>query len=244
MPKTSRAAGFGLIELMIALVIAMFIILGMVGIVVSMKGSFTTQDSLSRMQESERFALTIFDNTVRAAGYYPNPTTITAGSALPATATANPDGTTFAAGQGITATTGTTNDTIDVRFQSASGDGLMNCLGDTNTSGATTVWSNSFAVNASNQLTCTVTADGGTPGTAVVLVDNVSAVKILYGVDTDGDGSADTYLSSTDVAAKSVWPAVISAQIKITFIDLINSTTGKPVSLPPLVHTVNLMNKP
>lgn len=245
MRKKTRAAGFSLVELMIALVIALFIILGMIGIVFTMKGSFTTQDNLSRMQESERFVLTVLDNTVRAAGYFANPTTTSASNALPATGTPNPDGTTFAAGQGIAATTGATSDTFNIRFQSASGDGLMNCLGDTNTvAGTTTVWSNSFAVNASNQLTCTVSTDGGTPGTPVVLVDNVSAVKVLYGVDTDGDGSADTYLSSTDVTTKNVWPAVLSVQVKITFVDLINSTTGKTVSLPALMHTINLMNKP
>ncbi|MFZ6648995.1 PilW family protein [Undibacterium sp. TJN25] len=242
--KIANSAGFGLIELMIAIVISLFIVLGMVGIVVSMKGSFSTQDSLTRMQESERFTLSVLDNTIRVTGYYANPTAVTAAGALPLTSNANPDGTTYAAAQGISATTGAQSDTVNVRFQSANGDGLMNCLGDTNTSLPTTVWSNSFAVNASKQLTCTVATDGGAPGTATVLVDNVSAIKVLYGVDTDADGSSDTYLSSSDITAKNYWPAVISVQIKISFIDLINSTTGKTVSLPPLLHTINLMNKP
>ena len=242
----SYRSGFSLVEMLIAIFITLFLVAGMLGIIVSMRGSFSTQDQLERIQENERFALTVLDNTIRDAGFFSNPTTTTAAMAFPATVTANPDGTTFVASQSVSGTTGasTGSDTVDVRFQTASGDGLMNCLGDTNTSGAAVTWTNSFAVNASNQLVCSVSTNGGAPGTAVVLVDNIASMKVLYGVDTNADGSADKYVASSAINTAPAWTDVSSVRLQITFQDLINSKTGAPVSLPVLTHNISLMNRP
>ncbi|MQQ99797.1 PilW family protein [Glaciimonas soli] len=240
--KNPKTSGFTLIELMIAITIGLFMIAGMIAIVISMKGSFNTQGQLSNVQDSQRFSLTVLDNTIRTAGYFPNPTSILSAAALPATSTANPDGTTFAAAQGIVGTTGTSpaSDTINVRFQSASGDGLMDCQGDTNTSGSSVIWTNSFAINAANQLTCVVSVNGGTPGTPSVLVDNVASISVLYGVNTINKvNSVDTYLPASAVAN---WAQVMSTQITITFLDLVNATPTKAPTLPPLVHTISLMS--
>ncbi|MGS0741685.1 PilW family protein [Glaciimonas sp. GG7] len=238
-------SGFSLIELMIAIAVSLFLLAAMIAIVLTLRNSFGTQDAQSRVQESQRFALTVLDNTVRASGYYTNPTTTTANNALPAASTANPDGTTFAMAQGISGTSGSGNasDTLNIRFQTASGDGLMDCLGDTNTSGSAVAWSNSFAVNAANQLTCAVSINGGTPGTASILVDNVSSMKVLYGVDTTGVGSTDTYLSASAVTTGGYWPVVQSVQVQINFVDLVNSTATTTKILPVMVHMINLMNK-
>jgi type IV pilus assembly protein PilW len=251
-----RRAGFTLIELMIAITITLFLVAGVVGIVMSVRGTFKTQDGLTQIQETQRFFLTAVDNTVRLAGYFVNPLVDTSTSALPATTTANPDGTIFIAGQSIGGTTGSgaNSDSVNVRYQVANNDGLMNCQGDTNSTGASLVWSNSFAVNASHQLTCTISVNGGAPGTPVILVDNVATVKILYGVDTDGDNSVDKYLSSADVVAASCkdktpaplncWLAVSSVQLTITLLDPVNSTPGVNVNLPKtILHTINLMSQ-
>jgi type IV pilus assembly protein PilW len=242
----THAGGFSLVELLIAIFITLFLVAGMLGIIVSMRGSFSTQDQLERIQENERFALTVLDNTIRDAGFFSNPTTTTSATAFPATSTANPDSTTFVATQGISGTTGSgsASDTVNVRFQTDSGDGLMNCLGDTNTSGAAVTWTNSFGINASNQLVCAVSTNGGAPGTAVVLVDNVASMKVLYGVDTNADGSADEYVASSAIGATPAWTDVSSVRLQITFQDLINSKTGAPVSLPVLTHNISLMNRP
>lgn len=242
--RERRHAGFSLIELMIAVGIGLFLLAGMLAIIFTLRNSFTTQDNVSRVQESQRFALTVLDTTVRATGYFTNPTTTTATTALPAAATANPDGTKFAVAQVITGTAGTSpaSDTLNVRFQTATGDGLMDCLGDTNTTGSPVVWSNSFAVDATNrQLTCAVSVNGGTPGTPSVLVDNVSSMTVLYGVDTDGDGSVDTYMPFASVASTMT---VLSVKISIVLMDLVNSTPTSPKVLPALVHIVSLMNVP
>ena len=244
--RRSHPSGFSLVELLIAIFITLFLVAGMLGIIVSMRGSFSTQDQLERIQENERFALTVLDNTIRDAGFFSNPTATTSAVAFPVPPTANPDGTTFVASQVVSGTTGpaSASDTVNVRFQTSSGDGLMNCLGDTNTSGGVVTWTNSFAVNASNQLVCAVSINGGAASTAVVLVDNVASMKVLDGVDTNADGSADKYVTSSGITAPPAWTDVSSVQLKITFQDLINSKTGMPVSLPTLTHNISLMNRP
>ena len=160
------SAGFTLIEMMIALLITLFLIAGLVGIIIGMRGTFRVQDQLQITQENERFALFALGSTIRPAGYYINPLTTTANSAFPITAVANPDGTTFVAAQNLIGTTGaaTASDTVNIRFQTAPNDGLANCVGDRNTTAAAITWTNSFAVNASNQLTCTASVNGGAPG--------------------------------------------------------------------------------
>lgn len=240
-----RGAGFSLIEFLIAIFITLFLVAGMMGIIVSMRGSFRTQDQLERAQENQRFALTVLDNTIRDAGFFSNPTVTTPATAFPATTTVNADGTTFVVAQVISGTTGaaTASDTINVRFQTVNGDGLMNCLGDTNTTGAAITWTNSFAVNASSQLVCAVNANAGTPSTPIVLVDNVASMKVLFGIDTNADSSADKYVESTAISSTADWTNVNSVRLQITFLGLVDSNTGASVSLPVLTHNISLMNK-
>jgi type IV pilus assembly protein PilW len=48
------------------------------------------------------------------------------------------------------------SDTLTARFMTANGDGILNCQGQSNTSGANVVYVNSFAVNVNNELTCAI----------------------------------------------------------------------------------------
>jgi type IV pilus assembly protein PilW len=244
-----RQGGFSLIELMIAITMGLFLVIGIVGLVISFSSTFRTQDKLTQSQEAERFLLSVLDTTVHTAGYFADPVTDTATTALPATSTANPDGTVFAATQFISGTTSsaTAGDTLDVRFQSAGGDTLMNCQGDTNTGSSSTkvVWTNSFVVNTSGQLTCAVATNGGTPGAALVLADNVTSMKVMYGVDTDSDdlSSADTYMDAAAVTAGNLWLKVVSVRLTITMKDLVSSTSTTVGNLAPITHTISLLNK-
>ncbi|MGI4936948.1 MAG: PilW family protein, partial [Janthinobacterium lividum] len=193
--------------------------------------------------------LTVLGTTIHNAGFFSDPVNNTLLTALPASSGATADGSGFAAGQFISGTTasgsGSGSDTLNLRYQTASGDGIMSCLGDTNTSGAPVVWTNSFAINAASQLTCAVGQNGAATGTAAVLTDNVAAMRVLYGVDTAGSGSADTYLDAAAVSASGAWSKVYSVQLVLTFHDSVNSTTTTQVNLPKtLRHTFYLMNQP
>ena len=68
-PSARKMAGFGLPEVMIALVIGL-ILLGGIGVVfLGAKQTFRTQDDFSRIQENVRYALETIGVDVRMAGY-------------------------------------------------------------------------------------------------------------------------------------------------------------------------------
>jgi type IV pilus assembly protein PilW len=242
-----KSTGFSLIELMVAIAIALFLVAGMLGIVMSVRGSVKTQSGVADIQDTQRFLLTAIDNTVRLAGYYPNPVVNTATTALPAPTTANPDTTTFVDGQIVIGADGGSDasDSFNVRYRVANNDGLLNCVGENNSSGADIVWTNSYVVNAAHQLTCAVSVNGAAFGDPAILLDNVGSIKVLYGVDSNSDGSVDQYLTATDVQSSNLWQLVLSMQLTIT---LLNPTAtpvaGVAPALPnPLVHTIKLLNQ-
>jgi type IV pilus assembly protein PilW len=245
-PRRGRAAGFTLVELMVSIAIALFMVAAVLSIYLTMKSTFVSQDDLAELQDSERLVLTMFSKTVQSAGYFVLPLANTEASALPAATVTRADGSSasFTVGQSIVGSgdgsgTGADSDTVAVRYQTASGDGLMNCQGAANTSGSATVWVNAFAVNASNELTCTV----GT-GAAVPLVGNVGKLSVLYGVDTDGDGNMDSYLPASGVAAAGLWANVHSVQITVSFLDTTQPPAAGTVLLPnAFVQNIDLMNR-
>lgn len=232
-------AGFTVIELMIALFIGLALSASLVTIVASMRNSFTTQDNLGMLQDTERMAITIINNTVHASGFVVNASQSAANTtALAFPAYTNPgDNSSFATGQTILGLDTGGNSVVYSRYQAATDatglSGLMNCLGQTNTTANPVVWINQLAVNtATNELTCSVNG-----AAAVPLVSNVTGMTVSYGVDTQGDNSADSYLAAAAVSAANLWASVKTVRFTLTFSDLLGSGTQ-----PTLTHTVFLMN--
>lgn len=62
-------AGLSLIELMIAMALSLLLMLGVLQIFLSSKQTYTTNNSLSRLQESGRFAMSFITYDLRNAGY-------------------------------------------------------------------------------------------------------------------------------------------------------------------------------
>ncbi|RYH35616.1 MAG: prepilin-type N-terminal cleavage/methylation domain-containing protein [Alcaligenaceae bacterium] len=244
--RTARQRGFTLVELMVSLAISLFVLAAVLSIYLSTKSTFNSQDQMAQLQDSERLVLTMLTTTIQSAGYFVNPLANTAATALPAATVTRADGTStaFLTGEAIRGTgsgsgTGASSDTITVRYQTASGDGLMNCQGTPNTSGANAITVNYFSVNATNDLVCTV----GT-GNPVVLASNVGQLSVLYGVDTSSSGNMDTYLPASAVTTAALWDSVYTAQVTISFLDTTASKAGSPVLMPkPVVQTINLMNR-
>ena len=73
-----RSAGFSLIELLVAVMLAIFLLGGLFAIIQSNKRAFTSQTTLSQQQDNERFAMTVVSEVLQSAGYYPDPTAQTA----------------------------------------------------------------------------------------------------------------------------------------------------------------------
>jgi prepilin-type N-terminal cleavage/methylation domain len=183
-PTLSRQRGLGMVELLVAMAIGLFMLAGMFTIFYSTRQTWGAQQGLAGLQDNERLAMTLIANVVQPAGYFPDPLQQTALAALPLAA---PFG---AAGQAVVGSTSAGQDSLAVRYVSAPGDGLLNCLGRSNTGSTAVTWVNQFQVDPTRQrLDCTL--NGETHG----LVSGIAAMQVLYGVDSTGDGSADQYFA-------------------------------------------------
>jgi type IV pilus assembly protein PilW len=199
----------------VALLIGLFLLGGLLTVVQDNKRTFVAQGNLSQLQDAERLAMTMMTDVVQATGYFPNPTLNTAASVLPATG--SPSGA-LLQGQAMIGTTvvAAPGDTLTVRYATASGDGILNCTGASNTSGAVATYLNTFSVKVNaagvSQLVCTMN------GTTYPLVDNVHQLSVLYGVNTSGSGNnVNTYMSAAQVTAGGLWNNVLSLQLTVTF---------------------------
>lgn len=64
------ARGFGLIEIMVALVLGLIVSVGIVQIFIASKGTYQSQNAAARMQEDARFALSKLMQEIRMTGMY------------------------------------------------------------------------------------------------------------------------------------------------------------------------------
>jgi type IV pilus assembly protein PilW len=234
MARAARAQqGFTIVEVLVALLIGLFLLGGLSTVVFDNRRTFGTQNQLSQLQDGERLSMTMMGDVIQLAGYFPGPTINTATSVL-------------LAGGGMTAgqpMTGTYNgaapgDTVTSRYATNSGDGILNCTGASNTSGAVATYVNTFSV-VNSQLVCTLN------GVAYPLVSGVTNLSVLYGVNTTGGGNnADTYMNATQVTAAGDWNSVISVRLSLTFTNPIFGTTGTGEQ-PTIVfqRVVGVMNK-
>ncbi|MBB3180506.1 PilW family protein [Variovorax sp. Sphag1AA] len=233
----AQQSGLGLIELLIAVTIGLFIVLGLSALFLNMKQAYTSQDQLAQLQDNERLALTILTTTIQSAGYFPDPLTNTAATALPAASGTGYGA--FAAGQGVVGLTGASgsSDTITSRYITTSGDGIMDCLGNVNPAASPAVNKlvmNTFTISANYELLCS--NDGGT--TTTPLVSGIKSMTVLYGIDTLGDGQALQYLDGATVTTKGWWPQARTARVTVNLVNpfYTSATIG-------WTQVINLMNR-
>jgi type IV pilus assembly protein PilW len=148
---------------------------------------------------------------------------------------------TAAGGAFPSASTTASTDAISVRYlasvkDATYQDSLQSCSGSTNSSTTSAqMFVNTFTVDTTlNALMCVVGAvttvtNGGTTtstspiatalsshDTSAALVNGVSNLQIVYGVDTTGDGSIDTYFTTGGMSASN-WANVHSVMVTLTF---------------------------
>ncbi len=259
-----RQSGLTLVEMMVALVISLLLLAGLVTVFASMRTSFSTTQELNHLVNQERLASTVLSDTLANAGYYPltNRTVIglyhTPAVAFPVqTTTVGVYDLDFATdGQviyGTGATTPGSNDVVAVRMMTGANDSILDCQGGENTSGDIEHLVNVLSVDQTeNKLMCTVSTDDGstvkTSSTPLIGGDllpiagtrygGVNSLVAVYGVDTDGDGSVDRYMSApvldaTDIcpdaltgtgSASNCWPYVRSVRITLGFVTALDAT--------------------
>lgn len=220
--------GISLIEIMIALTLSLFLLLGLFAIFDSSRQIYAMQNGLAQLQERQRTAIALLSGIIRSAGYFPgtNPKLVTKDAeAIKRLVFPTGSNSLYAAGASVFGTEVLNgNDTIQVRFQAAGGSNIPNCQGDTNTSAADVLYDNLFSINGSNQLTCAVGINGGATGTASVLVDGISAMDIVYGIDPTNIGSSSKYVPASSVTD---WRKVRSVKILLTFINPGKGSSGQ-----------------
>lgn len=227
----AKQRGLSLIELMISLTLGLVLLLGLMTIYLTTQRTFRDQSGITELQDKQRNAIALLNGIIQSAGYFPPPTkalTISDPVAIRNAVFTASSNSTYTVGASIFGSE-STNDSIQIRFQAASGENIPNCQGDINASGSAVVYDNAFSINANKQLVCAVGINGAAPGTPVVLVDGISNMNVVYGIDTDGKGSATRYVAASGVTA---WTNVRSVKIELTFDNPIAETgNGQPTTV-------------
>lgn len=226
-----RSRGISLIELMIAMTIGLLIALGVTQAYLSGLGTQRAQTDVSRAQESGRFAFEILARSLRKAGYR-NPKAVgqpfcdgtdSTPPAMPRLVFLNDpsaiDATTSNL-SGSSSTIANLSDVIRVRYYGegvvgGAADGTMvDCLGNAiaaNTLQEDTIY---IANDAGNGNEPTLYCYASNSGRAEPLIPGVESLQLLYGDDTDGDGSINRYVTAANATnpnhIRSVMVSVIT----------------------------------
>jgi type IV pilus assembly protein PilW len=233
--RSRSQRGFTIVELMVTIAIAMFLLGGLVTIVQNVRTSYTQQQALVQLQDQQRFAITLLTDVIQSGGYYDNPTGDTIASALPLDLVNGfAQGQPYAGGQGAGALPPATGDTISVRFRTAQNDGIINCSGGSNTAfNPNHVYVNTFSVNALGQLQCQL--DGAA---AVPLVSGVVNLQVYYGVKRSlpaTDYNVDTYAQANAMQAVD-WSNVSAVRVIVLFANPLFGTTSSGVAQPQYIQ--------
>jgi type IV pilus assembly protein PilW len=222
--------GFTLVELMVTVAIALFLLGGLLTILQNVRATYNNQQLLAQLQDQQRFAMTVLTDVIQAGGYFPDPIGMTPGSALPAAGA-------YQVGQAFTGTQGAgVPDSIGVRYVTRNGDGVILCDGSSNTGpGVTQLYTNVFTVvppaaGVPGQLLCTL---NGNP--ALALVSGVQGLTIYYGVKRNPaitDYNVDTYLTANQMLVAGPngndWLNISAVRVVLQFNNPLFGPPGQP----------------
>jgi type IV pilus assembly protein PilW len=234
--------GFTLVELMVTVAIALFLLGGLVTIVENVRKANFNQTRLAQLQDEQRFALTVITDAVQSAGYFADPTT-QSNSVLTLPIAPNPPPTdpykaaAVISGSHVTGVADTAaQDTIAVRFQTAPGYGPILCDGTDTAKQAAGTYSIQFSVVqdpvAGWQLLCSV--NNAVP---VPIVTGVQAMAVYYGVKRQfppDDYNVDTYVTwdnMSTIAPANDYLNVSSVRVVLTFTNPLSAQAGQPAFL-------------
>jgi type IV pilus assembly protein PilW len=237
--------GFTLIELMIALLIALFLIGGLVTLVGAMKITFANQNGLSQLQESERMAMTLMTDVIESTGYFPNPVASTAALSFPVSGVFTFAGQTIVGTGNYADLPPLPSNTITVRYLTTGADNVINCTGNTSGVGAAT-FVNTFGIDVNGNLTCTLIVNG-TAQAAIPLIGGLNSMQIYYGVQTNtgvSTNSIDTYMDANTVTGSLNWSNVKSVKIKLNFVNPMSGQAGQAAQqFITFERVIDVMNK-
>lgn len=204
----TKQHGISMVELLIAMAISSFLILGVTQMYIDNKRNYLYQQNQSANVENSRYSLKLLERDLLKAGYRPAPQD-SRELAYPA-ATVSGCGN-FSAGQIIKPSVG--NAGVCIRYLPDEPNEL-DCHGNTITSTAPVTIR--FERDNSKQLNCYVNG-----GAAATLLTNVNNLTFWYGVDKSTNRNAEQYLTAAQ-AATTTQPIVA-----VRFASLIESPSDK-----------------
>jgi type IV pilus assembly protein PilW len=212
----AQQRGYSLIEVAVAMAVALFLLGGMFTVLQSTRQNSSNQNVLAQLQDQQRIAMTIMTDVIQQAGYFPNAQTDKATDKLKVSATFG------TAGQSVFGDTDAYGDFVTIRYiGDATGD-VLDCRGSPIPNG--TVEEMKFHVqplNASANAPLTLWCSMN--GNDAPLVTNVQSLTIRYGADTSNSGSVNAYLPANQMAP--YWTSVESVKLTVSFT---NPLFGQP----------------
>jgi type IV pilus assembly protein PilW len=185
--------GFTLVELMVTVAIALFLLMGLITITQNVRTANVNQQKLAQLQDEQRFAMTVITDAIQAGGYIADPVSMDASANFGAV-NGFSAGVAFLGTHTVGALDNVAQDTISTRFYTSPGHGPVLCNGaDTSApaAGVSVYHYVTFSLAAGGVLQCQL--DGGAP---IQLVNGVQAMAIYYGINRQNpnvDYNIDTY---------------------------------------------------
>ncbi len=196
--KTGQQSGFTLIEIMIALLLGAFLIGGVLQVFINTRQTFRLEEALARLQENGRYAMDYIGKEIRLADfrYCPTKPRMTDG---------------IAGVDGNNANIPDAPDTMTLAWSSRV------CTDPLNTSNVT----NLLSIDAVNSILYRNAFVGSNQ-----LVEGVENMQVLYGVDTDGNGTANYYAQATGLPMAQV----VSLRVSLLLRTIENNVTSAPIA--------------
>lgn len=239
--KRNTQQGVTLIELMVAMVVSMVLIAGVGTVYLSSKRNYQARDQFSMMDENARVALNSLKKHLEHAGYaanglfplahpfvvgsqpaatsctdggdtYPNPGRtyyLTQNNAIPgAGVNVKDDGVAIAFLSDDTLFTDCTNSVVPAKCR----------LGHSPSAQASLVY-NSFSLdhvgagekNSVGDLIPSLYCSGSASSSKQMIAQGIERMELMYGLDSDADGSVEQYFNATGVGSN--WDDVVSIKV-------------------------------
>lgn len=202
----SLQAGLSMIELLIAMAISSFLILGITQIFIDNKRNYAYQQNQSANQETSRFAQLMFEQQLYKAGYRQQPQDAMVVAFPATTVTGCPA---FAAGDVIKPTTD--GQGVCFRYQRAAAT-ERDCQGNLIPSSAPITVR--MQRSSTGDIQCAVNG-----GAATSLLSGVNQIQFQYGVDINADRAADAYVTYNAIPTST-------SVVSVRYATLVESTSS------------------